>query len=1541
MIHKTRLIVCSALLGLSGLGAGVQALEIAERGWLTVQGQGNRRTLGVAPGVPRESGPELPETPRVLVDTRLSRLVVRDKAGRELAAPQRELVRGRTGRRVALELRPEWLRAGVEVVEDGPPIEVPVSRDASGESPWAPHHLLRITVDQAGMHALTTGQLRESLGPAGLAGLPDPRLCTLVHKGQAVPVRITGEDDGRWDEGDRLEFLAELGLPDDPDLGPDSRLNPYSDSEVYFLASNGSPGLRLGQESGEIVETDPSLYSTPLSFYHREHFEQDQFHSQLGFVENEPQPDHFFWETNLRAGQLRNFPFRTPGLNNRSSQPVKLTLCLRGGSAPPDEGDPYRQRVQAWINGSSSQALDIGADGNWLNQELRLDTFGAEAFPSHTGFNQDNTLTIAGMDLAPAGPFSNAMLNWFDVEYQRLYRAEDDRLYFSADGEYAGNLVYFNLTGFTTDDVLVYKLGRTRITNLLVRPDAGGYRVAFQDVPAPGDRYLAIAAGGLRAPVRVDPVEYHNLADPGVPSGFLVVMADSLYRSGGEQAVEDLLPLWGREGSVRIVSDAWVYDEFGDGRFSPFALRSFLDHLQQRAIEAPGHVLLLGDGALEQRPARREGLPLLPVRFEQVYRWGAASTDEWFVAGEQGVSDGPLLTRWPVNSPEQLANMVRKRLAYEQAPTGEWNNSVYLIAASRPSEGDIFIEQREQLVRQNVPQGYFLRRLDVGFADSRYDGLTAELVRQFDRGAALVNYFGHGGGAVWYDFNLLRSEDVPGLGNAQRLPLVTNTTCHIASIELEDALGKSLLNSGPMGAIGVLGASGVSFFQASMELMQLYYDFQLSNPGLEVSRALRLAEDQFRIDRVYSGGSELDARIATTVIILTQLLGDPAQRLRLPGPTGVDLAAGSSVRAGDPLVFSGQSGLPGAEGRLEVYSMEDHPELSGPDFVDAVVAHAFTADGDGAWQVQLSAPDSLYPAGLWAGARVLLHDGERALNGHQRFFYGDSLQQVWMSDAALVPEFPQAGESIALWLTAAAPGPIDSVTVAIRAHAANGDSLDLGRRLWPLAGQPTRFSSQQDIGPFANGTRLRMLYFVHSQGSVSTSNPTWFEVDRRRPQIVSDWLGYGAEMAGTARLRLRNTGRGVLDSLQVSLRDSLGTSLQTWRLPGLDPGAERMQDLALASGHLGQLVTLVVDPTGQAGDSLLAGRWPFRLDTVFLVEGGPDPVLRREVLPGVVIEGLAAGSAQSAVPIQVSRVPVSQQALRQPDLQTGLPLLSVRPLDPTESLRECRLEWSAWGADTLGLRTLQPFVIDSLTWAAVYQQSPPLQVEPLAGGLRAHVVFRGAGVTLARLSDSEAPQAEVAVRDQVFAHGDHVPAQPVFSWSITDRNGLASSSLELALDGQAVDEDERTVQATGEAGGLLVQYTPDFRDDPAAAHALSLTVRDAAGNPRLLETAFRVTADFQLAYLGNYPNPFDRETRFIYSLSGIADRVEVRIYTVAGRRIRTLHKAGPVINYDEIFWDGRDEVGEPVANGVYFYRFIARGEGGEISRQGKMARIKR
>ena len=79
--------------------------------------------------------------------------------------------------------------------------------------------------------------------------------------------------------------------------------------------------------------------------------------------------------------------------------------------------------------------------------------------------------------------------------------------------------------------------------------------------------------------------------------------------------------------------------------------------------------------------------------------------------------------------------------------------------------------------------------------------------------------------------------------------------------------------------------------------------------------------------------------------------------------------------------------------------------------------------------------------------------------------------------------------------------------------------------------------------------------------------------------------------------------------------------------------------------------------------------------------------------------------------------------------------------------------------------------------------------------------------------------------------------------------------------------------------------------------------------------------------LANYPNPFNPETWIPYHLAKSTD-VQITIYNTSGMIVRHLELGHQSAGYytsrsQAAYWDGRNDFGERVASGLYFYQLQA------------------
>ena len=123
----------------------------------------------------------------------------------------------------------------------------------------------------------------------------------------------------------------------------------------------------------------------------------------------------------------------------------------------------------------------------------------------------------------------------------------------------------------------------------------------------------------------------------------------------------------------------------------------------------------------------------------------------------------------------------------------------------------------------------------------------------------------------------------------------------------------------------------------------------------------------------------------------------------------------------------------------------------------------------------------------------------------------------------------------------------------------------------------------------------------------------------------------------------------------------------------------------------------------------------------------------------------------------------------------------------------------------------------------------------------------------------------------------------------------------------------------------------------------SLAFRQGIEN---LESLLASLVPEETALLANYPNPFNPETWIPYQLATPAE-VTLTIYGMNGQLVRRLavgHQAAGMYQSRTraAYWDGRNQLGEPVASGLYFYNLTVRSEtrAGEFTATRRMLILK-
>ncbi len=215
--------------------------------------------------------------------------------------------------------------------------------------------------------------------------------------------------------------------------------------------------------------------------------------------------------------------------------------------------------------------------------------------------------------------------------------------------------------------------------------------------------------------------------------------------------------------------------------------------------------------------------------------------------------------------------------------------------------------------------------------------------------------------------------------------------------------------------------------------------------------------------------------------------------------------------------------------------------------------------------------------------------------------------------------------------------------------------------------------------------------------------------------------------------------------------------------------------------------------------------------------------------------------------------------------------------------------------------------------------------------------------------DSTLPKFNITFDGKQILDGDIISAKPDIAIRLNDNSPLPldTSDFSISLDNQPISFS---------GSDISFSYTP-YPNSQASVewkpkltggkHFLNVYAKDASGNyfdTTSYRTYFYVYNESGIKNVYNYPNPFKGNTYFTFELTGgdIPQKFLIKIYTIAGRLIRDMlvPSSELQIGFNKILWDGRDQDGDEIANGVYLYKIIVQFNGITKTETQKLAKVR-
>ncbi|NOY77627.1 MAG: hypothetical protein GXO76_07145 [Calditrichaeota bacterium] len=1336
----------------------------------------------------------------------------------------------------------------------------------------------------------------------------------ITAKENPVPFVAHGLADGRFDPGDSFEFWGEPNLNTRYPGAEDMYFDPYSIKKAYFVTWNDGPGAQYGAANGGFFSSESTLVFQPRSFMATVHAEKDNSYNRLGHVMPGVDRDHWFWGS-LGAGEIRTFPVKLLCPDIQSNRLVKVKLMLHGMTTG-------HHSVRAFL--SNHRILQ----GEWNDQTLysvatsqREGVFGGELD------EKNNALTLINNSDDELDFF---LVNWFDVTYPRLYEADENFIRFTRPEDWQNGRYRFVIKGFTRPNIEIFKLHQSQIFGARVDEivDSLGqksYQLTFEDdVPSAQTAYIALTPEAKMNPESAQPVYESNLKNPDNQADYVIITPPYFAEN---DALRRLIHLRQSQGySVRVALTDEIYDNFSDGEKSPVGIKNFLRYACTTWQKpAPLFVLLVGDGNYAVRSRSAQSVNFVPVYHYQTIKFGAAASDTWYalVSGDDLVPDY-FIGRLPARTHDELNHMLEKILSTETQPVnGEWRNRLLMIAG----HDKFFHQQNAELARTLLPKSFFVQKLTSSPPGDPFYGDTRKLLSAFDRGVSYANFMGHGGGAVWADNLLFRFDDLRLLKNAPNYPLITSMTCFTAAFDSPrdvSCLGEQLLKLDRQGAVAFLGASGVGWVWNDYYFLQQLINRLFIHRASTIGEAVTLAKIDYQA-KYFTAQRE-------SMIHQYNLLGDPALGLAFPK---------DSLRvSSDQKRYSG-----GDTVRVKISAPVQTGTLSYI-LVDSIGVVKKTGNlpySDPQKPISIILSQTMKPGLYWLTFDLF---GPGSLANYNGAF-PVAVGQAMMISTGSVPATVVVGDSVKIHAQIAGLSPAARAFCVFESPL--NDSLEMA--FLPDRGRFETLQSRvfQNVG-----------WVTYHISSVENGKMHRFAGHTFRVNPVGD-------------LRVQQ------NSLQVAVDDSIylqaviqnnsavaykGISVDFWQVQTGD------------SVLLGKCVT-DFNPYETRKIKARVVLPPGKVDVKVSVNF--DRTIRERVWNNNSVESLIETPAFYFLPEKGFRVSLTQTdsvcAWRNVHLQIskhscGIPFVlsfgnaawsdfktdqSIEPVSlPDWSGPVLKLNGTAGERMAASLSVCVPdsqtgsigresdlfrFYPKQKLWAKVLRTSLRDSLfQAKITGLGAFAFFRK--------RDSVPPTVDILAGKQAFFDGGYLGNHPTFTIEMRDENGLhpGEEAQKILLDGQPLTKEDSDLQMNVGPGSLVLTVSPELS---AGRHELAVRGMDCMGNSsKTAVLHFRVASDFDLNVLGNYPNPFKKQTVFAYELSAPATAVSLKIYTVSGRLIRRFgvldftDDPDPLEpGYHEQTWDGTDGNGEDVANGVYYFKFTAKSETKTIKKTGKIVRI--
>ncbi len=1091
-----------------------------------------------------------------------------------------------------------------------------------------------------------------------------------------------------------------------------------------------------------------------------------------------------------------------------------------------------------------------------------------------TGFN---TVSLPDSSSYPVD------LDFLEVSYQKKLISNGAYILFQG---YSG-IHKYKVGGFISDNIEVWRIGGYKITDFTTYQDSTGYGVIFGDSASIAPVYYIYVKGTEIPPEHLEYCTSPSFLTSNGADMIIITPKEFLNTANSyadwKTSVDSL--------SIQVVSVEDIMNTFNYGIFNPYAMRDFLKYAYENYTYKPLYVLLFGKGTFDYRnimgfSENKVPVILYKVTVETRLYYGS----DFYYACVSGDDEMPdlMVGRIPVIGTDGAEAAVRKIQDYTSSlHPGVWKRKIFLGAGNTylPSA----VPSSENLRNDYIPENMEIRRVyqtatDPTSATNPDTCRWKEVMNTLNDGAVLFNYIGHGGSGVLGYGRYLATNDIPRLRNYNKLTFVSAFTCYNGEIDEPNyrSISEEFVIIPEVGAIGAIAPTALTNSGNNN-----IFDRNLYN-GI-FTLGLRRLGDIITYPKMLSPGNGND--------YVYNLIGDPSVKLDIP-KNNIEVSVTPYASPGDTIDIQGKWYTDGTIN----FTILDTQDFE----IASVYGNIISGNAD----VRIVLPDSILP-GQYKIISYAFTDTTDGI-GDPAYF---SVEGPGIQNIILHPKNPCYYDTLNADVVICDSVSIDSAFFLYRFSSGSPFSKV---SLSNVSGDTFGLSSGILIA-YDNKT---LEYYVDAYDSLGRRTISMKHYKRilQRPDLHMG-IHYPELILNKGepyiKFEFMNDGGETIDSALISFyyRDTTGI----YTMFGMDTARNISPDSLYTIDM--KCANLLSQDTIQLKVILDESLWVWETNennntitsyipvNIFKLSKNQDSVSIYPYPEGYFSVEFPPQPVKEDCYFQIKEGDVISPE-NEPDIQS---------VYFNKKFRVFSLEFSDTSAVQVPY-TLR-FYPDTISGNIYIWKAPKWIKIPSvsdSSSVSASASDKSSPeYSLFKDTDTQKPTIKV---EFIGTINDSVVLNNTLQFSVVmeDENGIDFfvDKPRFTIDGIPISDP--FVDPTFKNYNLIpVKIDKNIEE---GTHTIEIFVRDVNGNTQIFDKVISYSIPFELLKIGNYPNPANEYTRFVYWVTKSADEAKIEVYTTSGRKIFETNLPTDA-GRNEFYWNLKDDYSRKLGNGVYVYKF--------------------